>query len=107
MAKVRVFGEAYRFEGVKYTTPQEAVGAALKYLAEHPAVDCAEVERVTEHEPVNFDDMRGLLAENQNRTETVTGRQVIYGVQYYSREASLSRYHPNNGWSVPQHLVIS
>lgn len=81
----------------RYETISAAVEAAMRITLDRK-VSC-KVLRITEHEPVKLN-LFGF-----DETETVTGEVMIPGPRSYNYDPALSRYHPVNGWVVPD--VIS
>lgn len=105
----RVTGEHYRVvvdvgagrpgrEG-PFERISDAVRRAMEIALER-GVGCA-VERVTTHEPVPPPWWIG-----EPVTETVTGRVAIAGPRSYDHDPALSRYHPVNGWVVPDTVEV-
>lgn len=123
---VKVTGEVYRV----YPTGRKTVYATMldgKYVHSHDAeyidhpkmtdaikhafriageIGCdVMVDRVTQHEAVTDEmapnDLFGTLV---GRTETKTGE--LYIPLPHFTDPSLSRYHPNNGWVVPETIEI-
>lgn len=96
---VRVTGEYFRVQGERYETPTAAIAAAYKTMGEETALNCLSVQRVTLHEPIDL----GVFG---TRSETVTGEVVIQGVTRIARTSTISRWHPNNGWCVPETITV-
>lgn len=97
--RLKVEREYYRIgpRGREYESPGEAVRAAFIAAAEGNMRSIS-VERVTVHEP--YDGPIGPI------TETVTGEISIPGPALLARASALARYHPVNGWEVPEEIEI-
>ena len=127
MATVKVISESYRV----YPTGKRWVNATMEsgeYVGAKPAdyqdhdgmMDAVKhafriagdmgcdvmVDRVTRHEPLSeeMDRSNIWLAISAGRTETITG--VLYIPMPHFTDPSLSRYHPNNGWVIPETIEI-
>lgn len=114
MPKYEVIREFYRVVtvegGVRETIESEhadhmealRIGFALVAKGQY-----AKVQRVAAHEPVSLpkpDDFAALFAPT--RGETITGEVTIPGPSSFQHDPRLSRYHPVNGWVVPEFIEI-
>lgn len=106
--KVKVVREFYRVEtaGMEPASyenladaARDAIGKALVTKAKGVGI-----MRVTEHEPVTFGNEMDLLFPPV--TETVTGEVFVPAVSSYIWAPGLSRYHPVNGWAVPETIEV-
>lgn len=94
----RTVREYYRVGASTFDSAEEAVKAAFRRAADENYRSIT-VERVTVHDPVDG----GVWGEI---TETVTGRLVVDGPATLSRSPELSRYHPVNGWVIPEAVEV-
>ena len=53
--------------------------------------------------PEEFNIYASFLDRVGDTCEVVTG-QVTIDAEHFARDTSLSRYHPNNGWVVPEYV---
>lgn len=83
-----------------FTTIASAVEHAMRVTLDR-AVSCR-VLRITVHEPVEVESMFGTKL----LTEKVTGSVDIPGPRSYNHEPQLSRYHPVNGWVIPEFVAV-
>jgi hypothetical protein len=64
------------------------------------------IARVTTIEtPEEFKNYSAFLDDVGDTSEIVTGHVTI-GAEHYARDTKLSRYHPNNGWDIPDYLDV-
>lgn len=104
---VKVVGEYYRVggpRGERFDSIGDAVRGAFA-MAVRDNYYSISVERVTVHEPVlgregSFESLCGPISE------TVTGKISIKGPAHYISLPELSRYHPVNGWVLPDTIEI-
>lgn len=91
-------------EYVDHDKMMDAVRHALKIASE---IGCdIIVDRVTHHEPITEEMApNDLFGELVGRAETVTGELYI-PMSDFRNAPELSRYHPNNGWVLPQTIEI-
>ena len=118
MPSARTTGEYYRLvtdlgasrPGVlpeRYDDAAVAARAAMQFVLD-TGKSC-ELQRVTTHEPVE----RHILGSPVDGwppeivAETVTGRLTVPGPEGYARRPEMSRYHPVNGWAVPETIEVS
>lgn len=110
--KAKVTGEYYRlYFGNRhwghFKSPHEACAEAYRELVEDSGKPgwrrAIEVQRVTTHESVPI---WSEYPELGSITETVTGRVTVPAPGQIAEDVGLSRYHPVNGWSVPETLEI-
>lgn len=96
---------AHDAESVDYSEMMDAVKHAFRIAGE---IGCdVMVDRVTHHEPI-APEMAAeniFLATEIGRTETKTGELYIQMPRF--TDASISRYHPNNGWVIPETIEIT
>lgn len=83
----------------RYESISAAVEAAMRITLDRKT-SCS-VRRITEHAPVNVGVLMDLVV-----TETVTGEVHIPGPRSYDYAPALSRYHPVNGWVVPDMIDV-
>jgi hypothetical protein len=81
----------------RYDNIADAIEAAMRIILDR-GVGC-NVQRITTHEPVmlSLDSIFGT-----ETTETVTGEVRVPGPRSYNFDPELSRYHPVNGWEIPE-----
>lgn len=100
-ATVRTIREYYRVGGARgecFDDLAAAVRGAFATAAQGNYASIT-VERVTVHEPY-ADGVWGQV------TETVTGEISIPGPAHYMQRPELSRYHPVNGWAIPETITV-
>ena len=85
----------------RYDSIPGAVEAAMRITLDRQ-VGC-DVLRVTEHEAVTVEDMFGQPVVTSG---TVTGKISIPGPRSYDYLPELSRYHPVNGWALPEVVEV-
>ena len=91
----------------RFDDPCDAARAAMRRVLD-TGRSC-DIERVTTHEPVERH-ILGAPTEGwppEIVAETVTGRVTIPGPEGYARRPEMSRYHPVNGWAVPETIEVS
>ena len=90
-----------RFEHIS-----DAVESAMRITLDR-CVGC-NVLRVTTHEPIPDPTiaLNGMFGPSEMTCETVTGQVSIPGPRSYAFSPALSRYHPVNGWVVPETIEI-
>lgn len=84
----------------RFHEPTDAVRHAMR-LVLNTGKSC-DVERVTTHEPVVWHPW----GDPEVVAETVTGRVAIPAAEHFARRPELSRYHPVNGWAVPDEIEV-
>lgn len=94
---------AHRVIGSTLTEPKYLEGRSM-------APGGADVLRVAEIEPCTIQDEGelvefGILPPVRTITHVITGKEHIAGIPHFA-SASLSRYHPNNGWAVPAEVDV-
>ena len=104
MEQATVVAEAYRTcDGSEHATPSAAAKHLYRAWADDKLVG-PQIYRVTKHEPVVLPGPLGAVMDP--RTETVTGTLTLLSPADVAMHPNLSRYHPNNGWVVPQSVGV-
>ena len=90
----------------RYDTISDAVRAAMRITLDEGKG--TRVLRVTEIEPTKVIGIFGDIFEDDCEivTEKVTGEVDIPSPLSYNYDPRLSRYHPNNGWAIPETIEI-
>lgn len=103
--KVKVTGECYRVGDIDYDELNAAIKAAYTELI-RGNYQSLKIQRITKHEPIprkNNEIMDELWGP---RVETITGEYDLAGPALLRMTPELSRYHPVNGWVIPDEIEV-
>lgn len=107
--KAKVAREYYRVFGREYESPTKAIAEAYRFMADEAGKPgwhrSVQVERVAVLEkPVTAEGVFANLFEQV--TEVVTGTLTVMAPGSLAESVELSRYHPVNGWVVPDEIEV-
>jgi len=105
MTQVKVINESYRatIDNSDHETAHAAIAHTYNIMVNQTGkpgwTRWASIQRITHHEPID-NGFFGTQAEN------VTGEIMIESPGQLAERSELSRYHPNNGWVIPETIEI-